>query len=139
MKTTDNYIVDLKIPDLRPISQSEISRILEKVSIIKALAIFPFPDEYMESIPTEKSRNYFLDLWKEETIRKFPDIFSCKLIPLNKIHPKVPKCEEMRPIVATNVVFKILELRFSEELQEAFWKLDGYAVSQYGFLRHMNT
>jgi len=45
----------------------------------------------------------------------------------------------MRPIVATNVVFKILESRFSEELQQAFWKLDGFALSQFGFLKNMST
>jgi len=45
----------------------------------------------------------------------------------------------MRPIVATNVLFKALELRFSEELHLKFWNLRGFAISQFGFLRHMST
>ena len=36
-------------------------------------------------------------------------------------------------------MFKLLESRFSDELQEAFWKLTGFANSQFGFLRHMST
>ncbi len=127
------------LPPLDQIEPSELSNILERLSTNKALAKFPVPDEFMKTIPNEKAHFFFKDLWSETFINKFPDIFNCKLIPLNKAHPKVPKCEEMRPIVATNVVFKILELRFSEELQLAFWKLDGFATSQYGFLRHMNT
>ena len=45
----------------------------------------------------------------------------------------------MRPIVATNVLFKILELRFSDELHLKFWNLKGFAQSQFGFLRQMST
>ncbi len=127
------------LPTLKPISPMELANITEKISTKKALARFPVPDEFMKLIPEEKAHDFFKDLWSETFINKFPDIFDSKLIPLNKVHPKVPRCEDMRPIVATNAVFKFLELRFSEELQQAFWKLDGYAISQYGFLKHMNT
>jgi len=42
-------------------------------------------------------------------------------------------------MVATNVLFKILELRFTEELHQKFWKLGDYALSQFRFLENMNT
>ncbi len=45
----------------------------------------------------------------------------------------------MRPIVATNVLFKVLALRFSDELHERFWSLKGFAASQFGFLQNMST
>jgi len=45
----------------------------------------------------------------------------------------------MRPIIATNVLFKVLELRFTDKLHHRFWGLRGFALSQFGFLRQMNT
>ncbi|HRP37269.1 MAG TPA: hypothetical protein PLS50_05665 [Candidatus Dojkabacteria bacterium] len=67
------------------------------------------------------------------------EIFDCKLLALNKAHPRVPFVEQMRPITVTNVVFKILESRFNEDLQEAFFKLDRFAMSQHVFLKGLTT
>lgn len=99
---------------------------------------FTVPDQLIKAL-AGNNITYIQDLWNPQTIELFPEIFYCKLIPLNKNHPMLATIFQMRPIVATNVIFKILETRFSTELQEAFWKLPGYAKSQFGFLRHMST
>lgn len=129
-----NYLPTLPKPTL-----SELSRILSKINQHKALTKFPVPDEYFRLLLKNDCQDAIKSLWDPETINKFPEIFNCKLIPLNKVHPNVPTALQMRPIVATNVLFKILELRFSDELHEKFWNLKGFALSQFGFLRNMNT
>ncbi len=134
-----NYINWNKLPKLKKPTFKELANLLRKVSIHKALTYFPVPDEHIKYLLANNRLDFFRDLWDQEILNHFPEIFESKLIPLNKVHPEVPSVSQMRPIVATNVLFKILELRFSEELHLKFWKLGGYALSQIGFLKNMNT
>lgn len=127
------------LPSLIKPTEEELSRIVNKVSQHKALTSFPVPDEYIKHLATGYRYISLINLWDPRTLDEFPQIFDCKLIPLNKVHPQAPTVNQMRPIVATNVLFKVLELRFSEELHLKFWNLKGFAQSQFGFLRQMST
>ena len=127
------------IPTLPKPTDAELTRIMCKVSQHKALTSFPVPDEFIKHLLNNNLCSTLANLWDPMTLEQFPQIFECKLVPLNKVHPQVPTVQQMRPIVATNVLFKILELRFSDELHRKFWNLRGFALSQFGFLRNMST
>ena len=45
----------------------------------------------------------------------------------------------MGPIVVTNTLFKVLESRFTEDLNQAFQRLPKLSYSQVGFVRGMTT
>ncbi len=128
-----------QLPQLPELSEIELRKILSQVSQHKAITSFPIPDEYIRYILDNNLEMTLATLWDPKILNRFPQIFKCKLVPLNKAHPQVPTKLQMRPIVATNVLFKILELRFTEDLQEKFWRLEGYALSQFGFLKHLST
>ena len=127
------------LPKLGSIKNDEMHKILSRLSTGKALTRFPIPDQFMKLFINNEQTTALQELWEPSLLEKYPEIFHCKLIPLNKVSPHVPKSKDMRPIVATNPIFKILELRFTEELQEKFWTLDGFATSQFGFLKGMST
>ena len=127
------------LPSLPKPSKTELERILSRVSQHKALTSFPVPDEFIKYLLNNDLTSVLTNLWDTSTLDQFPEIFYCKLIPLNKVHPQVPAVSQMRPIVATNPLFKVLELRFAEELHQKFWELKGFALSQFGFLKLMST
>ncbi len=137
--TDRTYMTWNQIPTLPIPSPNELVNVLQKVSQHKALTHFPVPDEFAHQLLAHNRYSAIINLWNPETLERFPEIFDSKLVPLNKVHPEIPKVSQMRPIVATNVLFKILELRFSDELHRKFWNLKGFALSQFGFLRGMNT
>ena len=128
--------------------------ILEGISKHKALAPLPFPDEVIqwslikfenvtkraeytpEGYNIERIRIYS-NIWTNVFCRSNPEVFECRLVPLNKAHPKVPQPHQMRPIVITNPIYKIMESKFTDEFHDAFWKLQNFAKSQFGFLRGM--
>ena len=45
-----------------------------------------------------------------------PKLGEARLIPLNKVYPKIPQKDEFRPIVVLSIMFKWLELRFLRKL-----------------------
>ncbi len=105
----------------------------------KALTQFPVPDEILHGIQSHITIKSLNDLWNPRFLEKYPQIFACKLIPLNKNHPKVPSPTQMRPIVVTNSLFKLLEVRLNKMLTEKFNLLPKLSESQIGFLKGMST
>lgn len=64
-------------------------------------------------------------------------IFEAKLIPLNKVWPEIPKANEFRPIAILSHLYKFIELRFIEKLDNYLInKLDPYQV---GFVKGQGT
>ena len=124
------------LPSLPEPTEEELIEILHKVSRHRALTSFSVPDEYIKFLLDNDLSHTLAKLWDPNTLTQFPEVFDCELIPLNKVHPQVPTTNQMRLIVATNVLFKVLELRFSDELHHKFWDLRGFVLSQLGFLRH---
>ena len=147
LKDKDNslksYLPTLRVadfPNLPPLQDIRLKNLLARLSQHKALAIFPVPDEHLKLyLRQEFSANLFNHFWTPEFLFNFPEIFDCKLVPLNKIHPKVPRVDQMRPIVITNPIYKLLESRFLTPLQDHFFKLNGFGLSHYGFLPFMTT
>jgi len=145
LKNIDKHLIQKQphmtkeLPELPPITEEELQKTLKHISTKKALTKFPVPDELIHLIPSNKLSTFFSEIWNPNFIETFPELFDCKLIPLNKIHPRIPNCDQISPIVATNVIFKIIEARFNDELQEKFWKLEGCSYSQFGFLKNMNS
>ena len=39
-----------------------------------------------------------------------------KLIPLDKVYPKIPKNDEFKPIIVLSIMYKLLEFRFLKKL-----------------------
>lgn len=66
------------------------------------------------------TKNIYLinDLWKQSTIETNPKCCQARLIPLNKVYPKIPLANEFRPITVLSPLFKLLELRFLPKLQQ---------------------
>ena len=120
----------ISFPFLPPISDQELIDLVENISSHKALSPFPVPDELLKCIKSRDSFEQLLECWDPSFLNSFPEIFESKL-PLNKIHPLVPTVKQMRPIVVTNVIFKLVESRFLSKLQRCFWSLPGFAKSQY--------
>jgi len=136
------------LPRLPPIDTKNLTLLMEEISSHKAMTSFPVPDElckwaierkkpYLLELVDPERVNKFTRIWSRTFIKENPEIFKCKLVPLNKAHPKVPLPKQMRPIVVTNVIYKLIESRFNKPLHDAFWKLPEAGKAQFGFLRGM--
>jgi len=61
-------------------------------------------------------------------------------MPLNKISPEIPSPKDMRPICATQCLFKLIEARFTYKLYNAYENLPNkISKAQVGFMPSMNT
>ena len=71
--------------------------------------------------------------WKNEFAKNH---LLCRLIPLDKAHPNIPKESDYRPIVVTSPIIKILE-----QLLLIFYKLceEFVNINQVGFMRGRST
>ena len=72
--------------------------------------------------------------WKNEFAKNH---LLCRLIPLDKAHPNIPKESDYRPIVVTSPIIKILEQLLLIKLQpfcEEFLN-----INQVGFMRGRST
>ena len=129
------------LTDLPPLTTTQIKSIFDKISSNKAMAIVPIPDQILEFFRVkerkmdieestmvndfrlekeERNYNTWNKLWTKEFWEKYDLLLQCRLIPLNKIYPKLPSASDMRPIVVTNLLYKIMETRFLPSLQRGF-------------------
>ena len=67
--------------------------------------------------------------WKNEFAKNH---LLCRLIPLDKAHPNIPKESDYRPIVVTSPIIKILE-----QLLLIFYKFVN--INEVGFMRGRST
>ena len=51
---------------------------------------------------------------------KLQKIYHAKLVPLNKKYPDIPRAEEFRPIAIISHMYKWIELRFINKIQNYF-------------------
>ncbi len=94
------YCLWKTLPLLPKLTEPELLTILQRVSVHKALTDFPVPDEFIKHLLSSGCHLSLINLWNPATLEAFPEIFSCRLIPLNKVHPQIPTVHQMRPIVA---------------------------------------
>jgi len=64
-----------------------------------------------------KEGSLLRNLWTPEAMSKLRDCTAARLIPLNKVWPKIPGINDFRPIIVLSAIFKFLELRFLPKLQ----------------------
>jgi hypothetical protein len=58
------------------------------------------------------------DIWNKNTMENTPEIFKARLVPLNKKWPDIPSKDDFRPIAIISHLYKFLELRFANKLQD---------------------
>ena len=128
-----------KLPDLE---DHELRVLVTKVSKGKAMPDLLFPDDVLHKLASDQKQNvlFLNQLWDPQFIEKHKIILKTKLVPLNKIFPKVPSKDDMRPICVTSSLFKLIEARFTAKLTQAFISLkDPLAKAQVGFIPQMST
>jgi len=151
------FLEEKEFPKLNRLSEDEMINVISKLASGNSIAYdgisdILFKDEEVEVVdeenlscdedeepPTyaklaaEKLRN----LWRVplHIYDEFQDSWDTRLIPLNKVFPKVPTRKELRPIAVQSPIVKILEARFLPKLQHYLnKKLDR---SQTGFIQRM--
>ena len=81
----------------------------------KGLADDGISDHWIKT--TEKW--YLLNnIWNDDIMENFSEIFKARLVPLNKKWPDIPNSDEFRPIAILSHFFKFLELRFADKLHD---------------------
>ena len=82
----------------------------------------------------KKLSELLCDLWSKK-LNKIEDLerlFKARLIALNKVHPKIPKKSEFRPIIILSLIVKIMESRWLPKLKE--YMVYKMCPSQVGFV-----
>ncbi len=79
----------------------------------KSITFDGFSDLWLKET---KKKNLIDNLWNTEFLSKVKDFLCCRLIPLNKEWPNIPKSGQFRPIFITSGLFRFIELRFFEKL-----------------------
>ncbi len=77
------------------------------------------------------------DIWKPEIFKLLPKIGRAQLIPLNKVWPQIPTKDQFRPITILSPLFKWLELRFIDDLNN--YQSIKMNKEQVGFVPTMST
>ena len=98
----------------------ECKAILDKLPHGKAIAFDGISDCIFAPENKNKAAKVLKDLWSsnwEEYIDN-TEHFTTRLIPLNKVHPKLPTKERFRPISISSAIIKLLEARLIPKLYE---------------------
>ena len=83
----------------------------------KGTTLDGWSDHFIKEINPLKKGSLLRDLWNPEAMVLIKDCFKARLVPLNKVHPDIPKDGEFRPIIILSPLYKFLELRFLPKLQ----------------------
>ena len=81
----------------------------------KALTFDGLSDNW---IKYTNKQNWLANIWDFDVLNLHTKIFECRLCPLNKKHPDIPKWNQFRPISLLSPMYKFLELRFYKVLND---------------------
>jgi hypothetical protein len=131
----------ITFPHLEPLTVTEVQKLAANISRAKALANDMVEDSSLfEAIESSgQIAHLFTRLW-DSNVTNSPELQRCltgRLIPLNKVHPKIPSRTQMRPIIGLSPVLKLLESRFKNKLDD--YMMSRMNVSQTGFVRNCGT
>ena len=84
------------------------------MSINKVITLDGISDTWIQETREIKIIN---DLWNDNNLKVLNKIFYARLVLLNKVWPDIPNEEEFKPIVILSPLFKYLDIRFNEKLQ----------------------
>ena len=128
-------------PNLKELSIYEIRDLVKQLSRNKATCEDFIDDSTLfNAIETnDHIARAFTKLWSSDTMNSslIKIHLTGRLIPLNKVHPKIPTPDEMRPIVALSPIMKLLEIRFKEKLDK--YMNERMARCQSGFIKGCGT
>ena len=130
-------------PHLNQISIKELREIVDRLSQNKAIAEDFCEDSVLWKQILNKNDDriaeIFTHLWESKTTntKEFERHLTGRLVPLNKVHPNIPKPDEMRPIIALSPILKLVESRFRDKLEN--YMTNQMMQSQVGFVRNCGT
>ena len=128
-------------PHLQKLTIIELRQIVTRLSKKKALAEDFCEDSVLweNILKDNKIAEYFTHLWDSNNTNteEFQRHLTGRLVPLNKVHPEIPKPDEMRPIIALSPILKLVESRFREKLEN--YMTERMNPCQVGFVRECGT
>jgi hypothetical protein len=128
------YAEPFPFPKLDELTIEEMETILKRMYPGKAIATDFVTDDIFDKGIRDKVTQIFKDLWSGLNIREYH--FKSRLVPLNKKHPDLPKPDQIRPIVVSSPLVKLLESRLGPKLRE--YGKDRLHRSQTGFVDEMD-
>ena len=119
-KRTPQHLVEDQekqpFPSLKPLTRAQVVAIQALLPVNKGITMDGLSDTFLKK--TEK-RELLQDWWNDSTIRALGEpSFEARLIPLNKVHPKIPKIHQFRPIIVLSAGYKLIEARFLPKLKK---------------------
>jgi len=108
---------NLAFPKMEVKGMEEMKKILERISSGKAIAWDAVTDSIFQKSWRDKSARIFADLWNKLKLIKSQH-FESRLVPLNKVHPQIPSRKDMRPIIITSPLIKLIEAGLMPELTD---------------------
>lgn len=124
-------------PKLRALEISEMSDIICSLSTNKAITLDCASDSLFSYTLKHLSSNKLRDLWSTDldTIKGFEQTWTSRLVPLNKAFPNTPTRKQLRPIVVSSPIIKLLEARFMPKLKN--YLNNNLDSAQTGFVDNM--
>jgi len=123
-------------PRLDEPSEEEMEDMLRQLSTNKAIAFDGVTDLIFNKSWRYQVKCKLQNLWnvlaRNHNIQQLH--FDQRLLPLNKVHPKVPKPQECRPIVVSSPIIKLLEVRVKRKLEK--YITEKLIHSQTSFVPH---
>ena len=131
----EQYQQPLEFTKLNLISKYECFHILKQISFNKALAFDLLSDVIISPKFIDHTSDVLKNLWSIDlnSIMDLKRHFKTRIIPLNKKYPSLPTRFDMRPIVTTSPLIKILEARFFPKLFQ--YQVEKLHPAQTGFIK----
>ena len=128
------YSEEEPFPWLGEPTDEEMTDMLRQLSTNKALAFdgvtdILFSKEY-RTVTGHKLKNLWNVLAQGNNILRVH--FDQRLLPLNKVHPQVPKPQDCRPIIVSSPLVKLLEVRIKRKLEK--YIMENLICCQTGFV-----
>jgi len=127
------YNDEIPFPKLPTLKAEEMETLLKGLGINKAIAYDGVTDAFFSKKLLPKAKEILRDLW---SCSFFPNKhFETRLVPLNKVHPNIPKSNQFRPIIIQSPNLKLLEARFQPKLTN--YMRERLHLGQTGFVPEM--
>jgi len=124
----------VSFPNLRELGPVEMDEIFRRLWPGKAITNDLVADDIFKKGFKERAKSILSDLWSGLDIKDHH--FRTRLAPLNKKFPSTPMPDQIRPIIVSSPIVKILETRLVHKLQA--YLRDKLHRSQLGFTDGMD-
>ncbi len=138
-KDEPSYNSYIPFPELPLLNDIECKEIMENISTNKALALDGVSDIIFNQENINYSCKVLSDIWNVnwDSIPHSNKFFQSRLIPLNKVHPKLPSPRDFRPIIISSSIVKLLESRLLPKIRD--YLTTKLYRGQTGFVSGMGT